>query len=113
VRPNIRRIMGLSVEQTCRYDLFNVRVRVAVFKESSVMYRIRELWEEAARDGGGEAAHTYRGPSLTLLARLDSHTWPELLVLTAPGILEVSLHTVLAIKLASYCALHDVPYCMS
>jgi hypothetical protein len=71
-----------------RYDLFNVRVRAAVFAENGVTYRRRELWD-APGPASSEATFTYRGPNLTLLARPDDNTWPELLVLTAPGILEV------------------------
>jgi hypothetical protein len=54
------------------------------------MYRLRELWEAAPGENSRTAAHTYRGPSLTLLGGPEGRAWPELLVLNAPGILEVS-----------------------
>jgi hypothetical protein len=79
----------LSVDRVCRYDLFNVRVRAATFAENGMMYRVHELWEAPPGNDSGEPATIYRGPKPTLLARPNGHTWPELLVLTAPGILEV------------------------
>ena len=88
-----------------RYDLFAVRVRVAVFAESGMTYQLCELWEDAQGEGGGTASHTYRGPSLTLLGRRrpKGRTWPGLLVLTAPGILEVrAWGTMLPFQLACY-----------
>lgn len=84
---------NLILIEPCRYDLFAVRVRVAVFAESGMAYRLRELWEAAPGEDSGTAGHTYRGPGLTLLGGPEGAAWPQLLVLTAPGILEVSCWT--------------------
>lgn len=78
-----------------RYDLFNMRLRLAVFTKSGLTYRLRDLWEAAwASDDGPSPMRGYRGPSLGLLPnqpRLGEQLWPQLLVLDVPGILEVTV----------------------
>ncbi len=72
-----------------RYDIFNVRLQCATFSDSGLQYRVGEL----GGGGGGGETRVYRGPSLASLQgwqrRVDGSAWPQLLLLEAPGVLEV------------------------
>ena len=70
---------------THRYDLFNVRLRRATFSTNGLQYTVADLDQGGA---SGASSSVYRGPSLRLL-QPGGGAWPMLLVLHAPGILEV------------------------
>lgn len=106
-----------SSNSVCRYDMFNIRCRFAVFESSGLHYRTHTVFPKRHSDLDLAAPRkTYRGPHLETLYPEEDMTGccPRrvLSVIEVPGLPEVCLIVIKVNQFFSKENLHAVLFCI-